>query len=56
MWSEAPDLRLGQFLYNYAGFDDSNYQMEDDVIEANLIASYNKYFGIHMQNKFEEKK
>lgn len=36
IWHLFPDLRLGQLLYNFAGFGDDDYYIEDDVIEKKL--------------------
>lgn len=36
IWHYAPDLRLGQLLYNYGGFSDYDYSLEDDLIEKAL--------------------
>lgn len=42
IWHKAPDLRLGQLLYNYAKFNDDNYATEDDITEENLKIWYLK--------------
>ena len=45
IWINAPDLRLGQLLSNYAGFDVPDiYPNEDDKTEEILLESYNKIF------------
>ena len=43
LWIKNPDLRLGQLLYNYAGFSDNDYNREDDVTEEYLKQSCDKY-------------
>lgn len=47
IWIYNPDLRLGQLLYNYAGFHDLDYNLEDDAIEENLRKSYERYFLLY---------
>ena len=36
LWRRNQDQRLGQLLYNYAGFKDTDYNTEDDKIEEKL--------------------
>jgi uncharacterized protein YihD (DUF1040 family) len=36
IWRRDPDLRLGQLLYNFAGFKDADYNTEDDLTEKKL--------------------
>jgi len=48
LWLKNPDLRLGQLLYNYAKFNDADYNREDEVIEAYLKQYYDRY----VSNKF----
>jgi len=40
IWTENPDLRLGQLLYNFANFYDCNYHKEDDETEKHLESGY----------------
>jgi hypothetical protein len=44
IWMLSPDLRLGQLLYNYGGFSDMDYHVEDDLTEKILEENYNQYF------------
>lgn len=37
IWHLFPDLRLGQLLYNFAGFGDEDYNTEDNITEIKLI-------------------
>jgi|WetSurMetagenome_2_1015567.scaffolds.fasta_scaffold00049_25 hypothetical protein len=42
LWIRYPDLRLGQLLQNFAGFDSGdNYYKEDSDTEVVLLASNN---------------
>jgi uncharacterized protein YihD (DUF1040 family) len=43
MWKRNPDQRLGQLLYNYAGFKDTDYETEDDITEKKLEESVRKF-------------
>jgi uncharacterized protein YihD (DUF1040 family) len=43
LWHLMPDLRLGQLLYNFAGFGDKEYYIEDDITEEKLLASLRKW-------------
>jgi uncharacterized protein YihD (DUF1040 family) len=47
LWHQAPDLRLGQLLTNYANFNDDNYSTEDDITEEKLKYWYNKKLKEH---------
>jgi hypothetical protein len=42
IWHQAPDLRLGQLLTNFAEFNDDNYATEDDTMEKNLKYWYSR--------------
>ena len=46
IWEKHPDQRFGQLLFNYAGFQDSDYFVEDDIIEEKIKDNWN-YF--HME-------
>jgi uncharacterized protein YihD (DUF1040 family) len=38
LWMTYPDLRLGQLLFNFAGFTNGDsFHIEDDLIEAKLM-------------------
>jgi len=43
LWHLFPDLRLGQLLYNFAGFGDENYHIDDDTTEKVLINHLGKF-------------
>lgn len=43
LWKRNPDMRLGQLLYNYGGFEDADYNTEDDETEKNLEESVSKF-------------
>lgn len=36
LWKLNPDMRLGQILYNFAGFSDCDYNLEDSLVEKLL--------------------
>ncbi len=36
IWIRNPDLRLGQLLYIFCGFQDTDYGTEDDFVEEKL--------------------
>ena len=42
LWIENPDQRLGQLLYNYGGFTDCDYHIEDSITEEFLKQSLAK--------------
>lgn len=42
IWLLFPDLRLGQLLYNFAGFKDANYNTEDFITEKYLQMAVEK--------------
>jgi uncharacterized protein YihD (DUF1040 family) len=44
IWMLSPDLRLGQLLYNYAGFSDMDHHIEDDITERILNENFEKFF------------
>ena len=44
IWMLSPDLRLGQLLYNYAGFSDMDHHIEDDITEKILNENFEKFF------------
>jgi uncharacterized protein YihD (DUF1040 family) len=37
IWLRNPDMRLGQLLYSYAGFEGDIFNYEDDKTEEKLI-------------------
>jgi len=39
LWTMLPDLRLGQLLFNFGGYPDDAFYIEDDVLENNLLKS-----------------
>ena len=39
IWHLFPDLRLGQLLYNFAGFGDRDYHIDDNITEIKLADS-----------------
>jgi len=45
IWHKSPDLRLGQLLTNFAGFNDDNYSIEDDIVERELFHNFSEYFN-----------
>lgn len=47
LWKRNPDMRLGQLLYNFGGFKDTDYEIEDDMTEQRLEESVRsrKYTG-----------
>ena len=47
IWINNPDLRLGQLLYNYGGFTDHNYNLEDDNLEIELMFNLEKLKNEH---------
>jgi uncharacterized protein YihD (DUF1040 family) len=36
IWRRNPDLRLGQLLYSFAGFEGDIFNYEDDITEKKL--------------------
>jgi uncharacterized protein YihD (DUF1040 family) len=49
IWRRNPDLRLGQLLYSYAGFEGDIFYYEDDKTEEKLIE-----FMMRIKRKEEE--
>jgi hypothetical protein len=45
IWHKAPDLRLGQLLYNFANFRDDIFSIEDNDTEDKLMTAFIHYYN-----------
>jgi len=45
IWHKAPDLRLGQLLYNFANFRGDIFAIEDSDTEDKLMTAFIHYYN-----------
>ncbi|MFZ2992573.1 MAG: hypothetical protein WA061_02545 [Microgenomates group bacterium] len=53
LWNMYPDMRLGQLLYNYAGFSDKDYNREDFETEIALDQSVYEHTPAGVEEEYD---